>query len=72
MDKDILDYWRATYASGIAGWTTHDDTLKKVAINHLYYLAHRQAVTYAKKSNLRDEYSDVNKLKKHLGIYEGS
>ena len=72
VDKDILDYWRATYASGIAGWTTHDNTLKKVAINHLYYLAHTQAVAYAKQSNLRDEYSDVNKLKKHLGIYEGS
>ena len=69
VQQDILQYWKSTHQGT---QFSHSNTLEKVAINHLYYLAHNTAVSYAKKSNLEDEYSDVNKLKKHLGIYEGS
>jgi len=68
VEQDMLDHWECLLRNpgGI-----HYNTLEKVAINHLYYLVQRSTANM-KKINLEDEYSAVNKLKKHLGVYEGS
>ena len=46
----------------------HDNTLDKVAISFLYYLTNSYTVNHIKEINKQDDYSTINKLKRHLGI----
>ncbi len=46
----------------------HLNTLEKVAINFLYYVTNSYTVGHIKEVNKEDDYSTINKLKRHLGI----
>ena len=70
LEDDMLAFFRTyeTRAREGRGANLRTNDLKKVAINHLYYILSSLTQRNIQNINPDDEQSSINKLKRHLGI----